>query len=121
MKAFPIEWLSVRFEGTRAPSSEDRERYYDAVSAGMTIIARSLGAGAVPPTEVQATMTVYPLTCCADIHAELVAALAALVDRDLTYLDGFVDREQIRVQHITRARAALAAARPPKENDPCAT
>ena len=47
---------------------------------------------------------------CVNAHDALVRALKALVDEDLRYFDGYVDRLQIPHGVVIQARLALAAA-----------
>ena len=73
-----VEWLSFRIEGDSAPDEADLALFHEAFTAGMDAIAGKLTDDVRARLDLQPTLTVYPLTQCADVHRELVAALSSL-------------------------------------------
>jgi hypothetical protein len=80
--------------------SKESDRYVIQHAADVGKKAIAVTAGAYPDSAANAALLAAA--------PGLYEALRAIVDRDLTYFDGFVGDGQIRAQEVMRARAALA-------------
>ena len=78
--------------------------------SGVCIAAIEDDGGYEAPSDERDANAEFIVRAC-NAHDDLVAALEAIADQDLTYLNGMVTEGKISMSSIFNARAALAKAR----------